>query len=310
MTQKAQDFIKRRQAALLGHELAGKGLPAHLVRRGDGVVVPRNGLRGTSFWGDRMPYAKGEVRVEKRAVASSGECGPWETVEHDCNLVVSQAERLMANAMALVPNSGFNYIELGDPSPATAPQLSDIVLEQTTNVRKAVTVTVNGNVVTSEVTFLTSEANGFIYTESGLFTGPFAGGSMFARKSFNPIVKTASFEMRFTWLITFLVNPAGSGDCAGVSLIGPTTVANETIYESLLGGEASVAALFDFAAGAAHIDVFLNGQRLVRTRQYIEVGNGALAAPVGGPVGNKGVNLVGLTLGIGDIVYIVQRTIS
>jgi hypothetical protein len=259
-----------------------------------------------------MPYARGEVRVERRAVTPGGERGEWETIEHDPNLVVTQAERLMANAMALVPNSGFDYIELGDEPTVSivTPQLSDITLQRTTNVRKAVTVTVNGNVVNSEVTFLTTEANGFVFTESGLFTGPFAGGAMFARKTFNPIVKTASFEMRFTWLITFMVNPAGSGDCAGVSLIGPTTVANETIYESLLGGEASVAALFDFQAGAAHVDVFLNGQRQVRQRHYIEVGAGALAVPIGGPVGNKGINLLGFVLSPGDVVYIVQRTIN
>ena len=114
--------------------------------------------------------------------------------------------------MAGVANSAFNYIELGDPAfPANPPALSDIGLQQTTGQRKAVSVTVNSNVVTSEVTFLTSEANGFTYTEAGLFTGPFGGGSMFARKVFNPIVKTASFELKLTWLVTFLVNPTAGG---------------------------------------------------------------------------------------------------
>jgi len=309
MTDKAQAYINNRKAQLLGGYLAGKGLPEHLVRRPDGVVIPRSVATGMSFWGDRMPYAKGEVKIERREVTAVG-VGPWETLEHDPNLVVTQAERLMANAMASIANSGFNYIELGDPAfPANAPTLSDLGLQQTTNVRKAVVVTVNGNIVTSEVTFLTSEANGFTFTESGLFTGPFAAGSMFARKTFNPIIKTAAFEMRFTWLITFLVNPLSSGDCAGVALVGPTTVVNETIYTSAVGGEASIAATFDFAVGAGHLDVFINGVRQVRTAQYLEA-SAPLAAPIGGPVGNKGVNLVGFTLIPTDVVYLVQRTIS
>jgi hypothetical protein len=302
MTKKAQEFIKRRQAQLLGAHLSGN-LPGGVVRRADGVVVPA-GMVGTSFSGDTMPYAKGEVRVQIR---KPGEA--WETIVKDDNLVVTQAERLMANAMAGVANSAFNYIELGDPAfPANAPALGDLTLQQTTNVRKAVGVTVNGNIVTSEVTFLTSEGNGFTYTESGLFTGPFAAGSMFARKAFSPIVKTASFEMRFQWLITFLVNPQSSGDCAGISLVGPSATTNETIYIAT-GGEASVAATFDFTVGAGRIDFFVNGQRMVRTRQYLEAAP-ALAAPIGGPAGNKGVNLVGFTLNPGDVAYLVHRTIS
>jgi hypothetical protein len=310
MTRKAEDFIRRRQAQLLGQVFTGEALPGHLVRRADGVVLPARIVHGVSFYGDQMRGPQGHLRVETREVLASGERGPWVTHEDDHNLVVTQAERLMANAMGGVLNSALNYIELGDPTfPANPPGLSDIALQQTTSVRKAVVITLNGNILTAEALFLTTEGNGFTYTEAGLFTGPFAAGSMFARKTFNPIIKTSSFEMRFTWIVTFLVNPSGSGDCAGVALVGPSTVANETIYESLVGGEASVAATFDFAVGGGHIDFFLNGQRMVRSRQYIEA-NPPLAAPVGGPAGNKGVNLVGFTLNPGDVAYLVQRTIS
>lgn len=309
MTKKAERYIARRQAALLGQHLTG--VPAnHLIRRPDGVVLPSR-VAGISLYGDRAGMGtKGRLRVERREVTPSGIVGPWETHEDDPNLVVTQAERLMANAMAGTLNSALNYIELGDPTfPANAPALGDIALQQTTNVRKAVVVTVAGNILTAETTFLTTEGNGFTYTEAGIFTGPFAAGSMFARKTFNSIIKTSSFEMRFTWIITFLVNPTASGDCAGIALIGPTTVANETIYESITGGEASVAATFDFAVGAGHIDFFIMGQRMVRTRQYLEAGP-PLAAPIGGPSGNKGVNLVGFVLNPGDVAYLVHRTIG
>jgi hypothetical protein len=309
MTKKATDYVLRRQAQLLGHYLAGDGFPEHLVRRADGVVLPRS-VSGVSLFGDRMPGPSGHLRVETREVTPHGVTGPWVTHEDDPNLVVTLAESLMANAMAGVINSALNYIELGDPTfPANPPALGDITLQQTTSVRKAVSITVNGNILTAETTFLTTEGNGFTYTESGLFTGPFAAGSMFARKTFNPIIKTSSFEMRFTWIITFLVNPTSSGDCAGIALIGPSTVVNETIYESLLGGEASVAATFDFAVGAGHIDFFINGQRMVRTQQYLEAGP-PLTAPIGGPAGNKGVNLISFTLIPGDVCYLVQRTIG
>ncbi len=309
MTRKAEDFIRRRKAQLLGRQFAGDMLPEHLARRPDGVVVPRC-ISGTALYGDRFPGPKGHLRVQTREVTPSGIVGPWVTHEDDKNLVVTQAERLMANAMGGVLNSAFNYIELGDPTfPANPPAFGDIALQQTTAVRKAVTITLNGNILTAEATFLTTEGNGFTYTESGLFTGPFASGSMFARKTFNPIIKTSSFEMRFTWIVTFLVNPAAGGDCAGVALVGPATVANETIYESMSGGEASIAATFDFAVGAAHLDFFLNGARMVRTRQYLEA-NSPLSAPIGGPAGNKGVNLVGFVLNPGDVSYLVQRTLS
>lgn len=312
MLDKAREFIARRQAAKLGQYLAGKDLPANLVRRPDGVVIPRTCLSSMTLWGDRMPYAKGQVRVETRDVDAEGRpAGDWQTHEYDPNLVVIQAERLMANAMAGVANSAFDYIELGDPAfPANSPQLTDINLQQTTNQRKSGTVTVAGNIVTVEVTFLSAEGNGFTYTEAAVFTAPFAAGTMFARKTFNPIVKTAAFEMRFTWLITFLVNPAGSGDCAGVALVGPQTIANETIFVSPTGGEASMAATFDFVVGAAHLDFFINGVRMVRTRQYLEAAAGALIAPVGGAPGNKGVNLIGFTLNPGDVAYLVQRTLN
>jgi len=305
---KARRYVADRQAQLLGYRMAGANLPSNLTRRPDGVVVPRNPtMQSMSLAGDVMPSpAKGRLIVETRAPG-----GDWVTHEDDSNLVVTQAERLMANMAAGIANSAISYIELGDPAfPANAPALGDITLQQTTGERKTATVTVAGNVLTAEVTWGIAEANGFIFTEASLNTGILGAGDQFARKTFNSIAKNNSFEMRFTWLITFLVNAASGGDCAGVALVGPSAVANETIYESVAGGEASVAATFDFTVGAALLDVFLNGQRLVRSRQYIEIPAGGLSAPVGGLPGNKGVNFVGFTLSIGDIVYIVQRTIG
>lgn len=306
MTKKAQNYIARRQAALLGQHLTGERRTFEKSRRG---IAPR--MMGVSLYGDRVgAVATGHLKVETREVTPSGLVGPWRVHEDHKNLVVTQAERLMANAMAGTLNSAFSYIELGDPTyPATSPQLDDVNLEQTTGERKAVSVTVASNVLTAECTFLAGDANGFTFTEAGLFTGPFGAGTMFARKTFNEIIKTIAFEMRFTWIITFLVNPAGSGDCTGVALVGPATIVNETIYESLTGGEASVAATFDFTVGAGHLEVVINGQRMVRSRQYVEA-SPALAAPIGGPALNKGINLVGFTLNPGDVAYLVQRTIN
>lgn len=308
---KAQRYMMERKAQLIGYNMARKGLPGHLTRRPDGVVVPHTPtLSSMTMAGDMMPNARGRLMVELRKVAPDGSKGEWVTHEDDDNLVVTQAERLMANMAAGIANSAINYIELGDPAfPANSPNLSDITLQQTTGERKTATVTVSGNVLTAEVTWTTAEANGFSFTEAGLFIGILGAGSMFARKTFNTIVKTAAFEMRFTWLITFLVNASGSGDCAGVALVGPSVTANETIYTAV-GAEASVAATFDFTVGAALVDVFLNGQRLVRGTQYIEIAAGGLTAPVGGPAGNKGIDFIGFTLLAGDVVYLVQRTLS
>lgn len=309
MLNKAKEFMRQRRAQLLGAHLAGQET---YVKGPGGLLVPRSQGRMALTPIDRCGLAKGRLRVEIRKPGEEWEThheGEWEVVVDDDNLVVSQAERLMANAMGGVANSAFDYIELGDPPfPADAPQLSDIALQQTTAQRKAAVVTVAGNVTTCAVTFLTSEANGFTYTESGLYTGPFAGGAMFARKVFNPIVKTASFELKLTWLVTFLVNPTAGGS-SGVVLTGPTAIAPDTIYVAT-GGEASVAATFDFPVNANLIEVFLNGMRLLPSRQYTEAGAGSLAAPIGGPAGNKGINLISFVLNPGDIVYLRLVTLS
>jgi len=260
------------------------------------------------FDGDVGPAAVGRLVVELRRAEDIHDERAWETVVDDDNLVVSQAEGLMAQMAIGAANSALSYIELGDPAfPANPPQLSDITLQQTTGQRKAVTTTASGNVVRCEATWLTTEGNGLGYTEAGLFTGLLGAGTMFARKAFSTINKTASYQMRFTWHITFLVNTSGS-DCAGVALVGPSTIASITYYVAT-GGEASVAATFDFSVGGNHVDVFLNRQRLYPGTEYLEAA-APLTAPIGGPPLNKGVNLVGFTLNPGDRVLLVQRTLS
>jgi hypothetical protein len=266
---------------------------------------------GTNRYADQGPVAIGRLHVETREV--SPETGKpteeWQTHSDDTNLVLMQAERLMAQAIIAAADSALNYIELGDPTaPATPPALADLGLQQSTGQRKAFSSLVaNVNVVTATSIWSTAEGNGFTYTEAGLFTGVLGAGLIFARKTFAGITKSNSFEMRMTWYITFLVQTSGS-DCAGVSLIGPGTVANDTIYVAA-GGEASVSATFDFVVGANNVDVFLNGQRLVRGRQYLEAVS-PLNAPIGGPPTNKGINLIGFTLDAGWVVYLVQRTLA
>jgi len=314
---KAQRLIAQRNAVLLAAKIAkmaragvnssnplGPLLPSGLA------VPPGTAVHSTAVGIDQGPRAVGVLTIEMRPAGSD----TWEMHSQGGNLVVSQAEIIMASALAAVPNSTINYIELGDAGPpATQPTLSDITLEATTGERKVATVTQAGNILTAEVTWGTGEANGFTFTEAGLFAGLLGSGTMFARKAFNSIIKTAAFEMRFTWLITFLVAPQGGGDCAGIALVGPSAVANETIYTAA-GGEASVAATFDFTVGAARLDAFLNGVRLIRGVHYVEAAP-ALAAPIGGPATNKGVNFIGFTLdgpvpGPADVVYLVHRTIS
>jgi len=299
--EKARRFMANRQALLLAAKIAKQANPAL-------------GIHQSSML-DVGPKAVGVLTIEMRPADKAGDDDAWEVVEQGGNLVVSQAEILMAAALAAVPNNTINYIELGDAGPpATTPGLSDLALEQTTGVRKLAVVTQSGRILTAEVTWGVGEANGFIFTEAGLFVGLLGAGSMFARKVFNAITKTAAFELRLTWLITFLVAPQGGGDCAGIALVGPAAVANETIYTAT-GGEASVAATFDFTVGTALLDVFINGVRMVRSVHYIEAA-APLAAPIGGPPGNKGINFIGFTLNgvVGpipaDVVYLVHRTLA
>jgi hypothetical protein len=313
---KARRLIAQRKAILLAAQIAKRARTGHVAPMGPhlptGVAPPAGmAIHSVAAGLDRAPSAVGVLTIETRPAGADEDA--WEIHEQDGNLVVTQAETIMAAALAAVANNTINYIELGDPSPATPPVLGDTGLEQTTAERKLATVTQSGNVLTAEVTWGVGEANGFTFTEAGLFAGLLGSGTMFARKVFNPIAKTAAFEMRFTWLITFLVNPSGSGDCAGVALLGPSTTASETVYTAA-GGEASVAATFDFTVGAARVDVFLNGVRLIRGVHYVEA-NSPLAAPVGGPPGNKGVNFISFTLdgpapGPADVIYLVHRAVG
>lgn len=257
---------------------------------------------------DRAPNARGHLTVETRPAGEVDDPDAWEKVVDQKNLVVTQAEVLMAQMAIGAANSAFNYIELGDPAfPAQSPALTDTILQQTTAQRKVGTVTASNNVATTEVIFLTGDANGFTYTEAGLFTGVLGAGTMFARKAFAAITKTNAFQMRFTWRITFLVNTDG-GDCSGVGLIAPTTVASFNVATAV-GGEASIAALFDFVVGANHVDVFLDRQRLYPGLHYNEAGAGSLIGPVLGPAGNKGINLAGFTLNPANEVLLIQRTL-
>jgi hypothetical protein len=238
----------------------------------------------------------------------TGARGEWATVVDDSNLVVTQAESLMAKMAIGAANAAFAYIELGDPGPALSPALDNLTLQQSTLQRKALTtLTQSGNVVTGQAIWTTAEGNGFTYTESGLFTGPFGGGLMFARKTFNGINKTAAFELRITWYITFLVQASGS-DCAGIALLGPSTVTGVTYLVSGAGGEASIASTFEFTVGANHVDVFLNGIRLAPSANYNE--SSSLVGPVLGGPNTKGVNFVGFTLNAGDRVLLVHRVLA
>jgi hypothetical protein len=306
MLHKAQAYVARRRAE---QQIAAQRAVVAERTKARAATLARALGGGVPTKMDAGPMAAGRLVVETRPVGSDGSLGEWQVHTDDRNLVVRQAESIMAQMAIGAANSALSYIELGDPTyPATPPALADLGLQQSTGQRKLGTVTASGNVVTVEVIFTTAEANGFTYTESGLFNGLLGAGLMFARKVFAGITKTAAFEMRFTWYITFLVNTAG-GECAGISLIGPASVAAFTIYTAV-GGEASVAATFDFTVGANNVDVFLNGTRQLPGNDYTEAGSGALNAPIGGPVLNKGVNLIAFVLNPGDEVFLIQRTLA
>jgi len=208
------------------------------------------------------------------------------------NLVVTQAQNLMAAMAAGLPNSPFNYIELGDPAPPNAPTLSDTTLQQTTGQRKASTITVSQNIVNCVSTWLAAEGNGFIYTEAGLYTGPFGAGVMFARKAGFSIAKNNSFQLQFSWFVVFRVQDTSAPGITGITLVGSTGTIEDYIFVAA-GGEASVVVPIDFVVGAKRLEFFLQGQRMVPTRQYTEAVIGL----------NKGVNLIAFTLVAGDVCY-------
>lgn len=257
--------------------------------------LPNGGHKSVANF-DLASVAEGRVLIETRQVNPDGSKADWTKVHEDHNLVVTQAENLLAKMAAGTANAAINYIELGDPAVPNPPQLSDTNLQQTTGERKATVAAVSGSQVEFTATWGVGDGNGFTFTEAGLFTGPFALGTMFARKSGFSIPKTLAFELRFTWTLRFDVSAGGGGGCSGIAVLGPSTVSDDFVFNAV-GGEAVLVVPFDFTVGAKHLDVFLNGQRLVYTVHYTETNFGP----------NKGITFVAFTLSAGDQIYVIQR---
>lgn len=234
-------------------------------------------------------------RVEIQAVYPNGERKTL--VDAEPNLVVRQAEEIMP--YMTVGLRQMHYIELGDPTTPNPPAAGDTTLQQTTGQRKAVSSSINGNQATYEASWSTGEGNGFDFTEAGLFTNPLGTGLLFARKVFDSISKTSDFSLVIKWGIVFTVTQTESG-CAGVSLLGSSTVTSDYVYTSSSGGETNIIVPIDFNVGAKQLDVFLNGQRLVYNEQYYENTIG----------GAKGITLIGFSLNTGDKVYFVNRKLA
>lgn len=226
----------------------------------------------------------------------------WVCVHEEHNLVVSQAENLMAHMAAGTSNAEIGEIRLGDPATASTPDLADTALDQhVAAADKSVTASVTDGTVTFTASYAVGDAVQVDpYTEAGLFT---AAGSMFARKAGFSIVKTGSIEMRFVWTLRFSVSAQSGSQCSGASLYPAATVTQDYVYTAT-GSETYVVVPFDFTPTAKHLDVFLNGQRLVYTDDYIESTNADGS-------GNKGIIFQGgLTLTTSpsaDVVYFVLR---
>lgn len=97
----------------------------------------------------------------------------------------------------------------------TAPTRDDLdLLGEVTAIRKELVDVNKLNGVVGEISFqttmLSSEGNGSVFTEAGLFTrgatwNADVGGSllMFSRQIHGAITKTSSFELDYTWTIQF-----------------------------------------------------------------------------------------------------------
>lgn len=265
---------------------------------------PSSKMSGGFSCQDTGPYPTGVLIIHK--VFPDGK---KELVHQDNNLVVTQAEALMAQMSMGTPGSDITHIWLGKESPITPPALGQInLLDPVAGQFKATSNSAVGGVATYQATWGTGDGNGYTFTEAGLFTGTLGSGTMFARKTFPGITKNSSFSLVLSWLVTFKVPDASGSCCSGVALVGPSMISPFTIYNAV-GGEASVACTFDFNVGSNLIDPYLRGVRMVPTVDYQE-GAAPLNAPVGGNPLNKGINLLSGTLNPGDQVFIIMRALA
>lgn len=242
---------------------------------------------------DEAPAVEGFVTIE---IQREGQ--DWEVVHQDNNLVVTQAENLMANMAAGVTNAEIAEIWLGDASSPSAPSLGQTELDSfVAGENYAVTASVASGTVQFTASLTTADGNGNTFTEAALYTGT---NMMFARKSGFSIAKTNSFALRFTWTLRFSVQSGNGSECSGASLYGPGVAVEDYVYTAS-GGEADTPVPIDFAVGAKHLDVFINGQRQVYGTHYIE------SATTGGGSNQKGVDWQSFTLNASDVVYVVHR---
>lgn len=283
-----------------------------LMRGRKAASGPRQRVGGS----DVGPLCRGEVTIETRERREDGTVGEWSVHQKDSNLVVTQAEALMA-AMSIGSANHFDtataYMQVGEDG--TAPALDNTAL--LTPVAPAAggtkvlgSATAAGSVATLQATWAigdTLDGYGLPLSEVGLFVGgagaPITGGTMFARKVFNPITKTGAFDLRITWAITFNVSQ-NSDSCTNISLIGPSTVTSEFIAtEGVTAGftvaSTFIAMPFDFAVGGGHIDVYQNGVRKLRSLEYIEATSG----------GAKGISFITPVVA-NDVWYFVHRVLS
>lgn len=253
----------------------------------------------------------GRVEIELNYADGRKELHAFPDEVGDANLVVRQAESLMAAMSAGEANSAFNYIELGNPVGPIAPDYTDTGLERPVPVieggpqQKSVAITRATKVVTCEAVWAVGDGNGITYTEAGLFTGPFGAGTMFARKLIGSITKTGAFSMTFRWILTFNIPIPGSDGCQGVALIGNAVVVTQEQTFVAVGGETEISATFDFVVGDHRTDLYLNGVHLIPATHYVEMAT----LPISGL---KGFDFTGagIVLKLGDVIYLKHLNFS
>lgn len=140
---------------------------------------------------------RGELKVEVRDAAT----GKLKKAYRHKNLVVDAGLNLLRDMLGDDRNCAPNWFYLGtNPAVAAA---SDTVSTITSPFTKLFTARIRGNKAISFQTFMTtSEGNGVTYNEAGLVNSFDGTDTLFARVAINPIVKTSSITVTFTWSIT------------------------------------------------------------------------------------------------------------
>ncbi len=141
------------------------------------------------------------VGVNAMVEVRHGDDGPVIARQLRHNLVVNEGLNMLRDMLGGFVNEEPTDIALGTDNSATVPTTTSLFAEV---FRNQITRRLEGaQKLTFQLFVSTTQGNGNTFQEAGLIRVKNGADRLFARFTFNPIVKTSSVSVTITWEVTF-----------------------------------------------------------------------------------------------------------